>query len=605
VWIYDAGRGGWDEALRNRPVTGGDRIATDQGARAVIQVGSATLRLGGASEVEWVQLDDDGVRVRVLAGSVALRVFSADVVHEFQLLTPRGRVLPLFAGHYRVDLLADSTVVEALQGEAVFDADDSRLTVVAGRRVAFWSERGRTHYDVVTTPLDDFGRWLLAVQRDEQRAWASTRHVSPETTGWEDLDRYGRWDHHPQYGVVWIPSGVAVDWAPYRYGRWVWIAPWGWTWVDDAPWGFAPFHYGRWVWWDGRWAWWPGTYVRRPVYAPALVGWIGGSHFSIGISIGSTPWVGWVPLSPYDVYRPWYRVTRPPVHVPPPRPVPRDRAAASTSSYFYLSVPGSVTVVSRQVLDERRPVGPSEWRRVDPDEWRRAARPPAVVAAPPPPAFAAAPPSRPAVPPPPPRFPRGGGPDRDERGDRDGGPGGHGARFGRDEPRAAPPVPPWGNGARERNEIRERNEPGERSSGRVRDDVPRPPPAVPFERGRGPTVEPGPRFDGPPRGDVPRAPMPPMFERSRDSDREREREHAPRGDRPERGGRPDGGDAPPAWRMGPPDAGRPSPAVNAPPAAFSRERIQPVSPGGRRGPEADGAAPPRTPPFDDPRAFSR
>ena len=24
-------------------------------------------------------------------------------------------------------------------------------------------------------------------------------------------------------------------------------APWGWTWVDDAPWGFAPFHYGRWV----------------------------------------------------------------------------------------------------------------------------------------------------------------------------------------------------------------------------------------------------------------------------------------------------------------------------------------------------------------------
>jgi hypothetical protein len=48
VWIYDAGRGGWDEALRNRPVTGGDRIATDQGSRAVIQVGSATLRLGCA-----------------------------------------------------------------------------------------------------------------------------------------------------------------------------------------------------------------------------------------------------------------------------------------------------------------------------------------------------------------------------------------------------------------------------------------------------------------------------------------------------------------------------------------------------------------------------
>ena len=30
---------------------------------------------------------------------------------------------------------------------------------------------------------------------------------------------------------------------------WVWLRPWGWTWVDDAPWGFAPFHYGRWLWW--------------------------------------------------------------------------------------------------------------------------------------------------------------------------------------------------------------------------------------------------------------------------------------------------------------------------------------------------------------------
>jgi hypothetical protein len=25
------------------------------------------------------------------------------------------------------------------------------------------------------------------------------------------------------------------------------MSPWGWTWVDNAPWGFAPFHYGRWV----------------------------------------------------------------------------------------------------------------------------------------------------------------------------------------------------------------------------------------------------------------------------------------------------------------------------------------------------------------------
>jgi len=50
---------------------------------------------------------------------------------------------------------------------------------------------------------------------------------------------------------VWTRVGPSYffepDWAPYRYGRWEYIAPWGYTWVDEEPWGFAPFHYGRWV----------------------------------------------------------------------------------------------------------------------------------------------------------------------------------------------------------------------------------------------------------------------------------------------------------------------------------------------------------------------
>ena len=94
-------------------------------------------------------------------------------------------------------------------------------------------------------------------------------------TGAEDLDRYGHWESHPEYGPIWTPPPWCPGWAPYRYGHWAWIGPWGWTWVDDAPWGFAPFHYGRWVMVGGRWCWAPGRYVARPVYAPALVAWIG------------------------------------------------------------------------------------------------------------------------------------------------------------------------------------------------------------------------------------------------------------------------------------------------------------------------------------------
>ena len=48
-----------------------------------------------------------------------------------------------------------------------------------------------------------------------------------EMTGAEDLDRYGRWDRHPEYGAVWYPTVVVAGWAPYRYGQWAALAPLG------------------------------------------------------------------------------------------------------------------------------------------------------------------------------------------------------------------------------------------------------------------------------------------------------------------------------------------------------------------------------------------
>jgi hypothetical protein len=132
--------------------------------------------------------------------------------------------------------------------------------------------------------------------------------------GYDDLDQYGRWDNQPGYGNVWMPTSVASGWAPYHDGHWAWIAPWGWTWVDDAPWGFAPYHYGRWATFGGRWGWIPGPYDATPVYAPALVAWIGGgrggSGFSLSFSIGTVAAVGWFPLGPREPYFPSYQASR-------------------------------------------------------------------------------------------------------------------------------------------------------------------------------------------------------------------------------------------------------------------------------------------------------
>ena len=81
-------------------------------------------------------------------------------------------------------------------------------------------------------------------------------------TGAADLQQYGSFSQNAQYGAVWYPNDVAQDWAPYRDGHWAYVQPWGWTWVDNARWGFAPFHYGRWVQVDNRWGWIAGGAAR-------------------------------------------------------------------------------------------------------------------------------------------------------------------------------------------------------------------------------------------------------------------------------------------------------------------------------------------------------
>jgi hypothetical protein len=94
--------------------------------------------------------------------------------------------------------------------------------------------------------LDDFDRWSRERDRSEDTS-VPARYVSPNVIGAQDLDAHGSWRVDASHGNVWVPNRVAVGWTPYRDGHWAWVAPWGWTWVDDAPWGFAVSHYGRWA----------------------------------------------------------------------------------------------------------------------------------------------------------------------------------------------------------------------------------------------------------------------------------------------------------------------------------------------------------------------
>ncbi len=371
VWVFDAEQGEWIAARRNRPLTRGDRLSAERDARAELQIGSATLRLDGGSELEVTELDDNNVRLHLHHGSLALRLRSSESAREFALTTAEGRFEPQRVGHYRIDQLDDGSFGGVIAGAMRFESRDSALEINAGQRAEFWNERGVTHYSWSSLPSDRFGDWVAQQDRQDERNARRRPYVSPEMTGADDLDRYGDWDSHPEYGTLWLPRRVEPGWAPYRHGHWAYMRPWGYTWVDDAPWGFAPFHYGRWISWQGRWAWAPGQYVARPVYAPALVAWIGGPSVSIGINIGG-PSVGWVPLSPREVYVPSYNVTNiyltnvnSPYRRWQPPIVPNQPVRTGPIMYTNQGVPGGVTVVSQQVLRERRPISNAVIAPVD------------------------------------------------------------------------------------------------------------------------------------------------------------------------------------------------------------------------------------------------
>lgn len=290
----------------NWPVSSGAIFDTERGSRAEIWVGSTAFRLAGDTRLEFSVIDDRLLTLQLATGTLSIVVRDREQAADLDLRLPDGRVQFVDAGRYRIDVGPERSSIAVDAGQAVVYAGNGSLSVGPGRTADLDAGGRLTLYgEAARDPFDD---WVA--ERDAAtRVRAASRYVSPQMTGYQDLDGYGDWDTVSDYGSVWYPRTVPTGWAPYRYGRWAWVAPWGWTWVDAAPWGFAPFHYGRWIEVRGRWGWVPGRYVPRPVYAPALVAWIGNAGWSVGLSAGRAPAVGWFPLAPREVYVPSYRAS--------------------------------------------------------------------------------------------------------------------------------------------------------------------------------------------------------------------------------------------------------------------------------------------------------
>lgn len=335
-------------ATVNWPLSSGAILDTGPDGRSEAWVGSTAFRLGSGSRLEFATVDDRVVLLQLATGTLAISVRDAEQARDIEVRTPDGRIQFAGAGRYRIDVRPGRTLVVVEAGSAYAYGRGNALTVPAGRSTVLDAAGQETLYGLPAR--DAFDDWSSSRDAGSE-AVVSRRYVSPQMTGYEELDQYGDWRSSAEYGAIWYPRAVAVGWAPYRHGRWAWVPPWGWTWVDQAPWGFAPFHYGRWLEIGGRWAWIPGSYAARPVYAPALVGWVGNPGWSASFSFGSAPAVGWFPLAPREVYVPAYRASPTYVrqvnitHVTNTVIVDRARERPESTDFHYRRRPEAVTVV--------------------------------------------------------------------------------------------------------------------------------------------------------------------------------------------------------------------------------------------------------------------
>src|ERR1700675_4030607 len=369
VSFQPGGTDEWVAAPLNRPITTGDKICSDQGSRAELQLDRSALRLSSDTSGSLLNLGDSVSQSQLSLCTLLLRVRLLDDNETYEIDTPNLAFSVLQPGVYRitVDESGTTTAIAVRSGQGEVTGAGAAYAVYANETDVFSGTDELVENAQPYGPeQDSFEAW----SGDRDRRWEysdSARYVSSDVVGYEDLDGQGAWESTPEYGNVWFPRGVEAGWAPYHDGHWSYIEPWGYTWVDDQRWGFAPFHYGRWISVRGAWGWVPcpprayGAVYVRPVYAPALVAWV-------GVGAG----VAWFALGPREVFVQSYPVSRPYVnHINVPNQtvnttivnnvynttIINNKAVNATNvTYVNRGVPGAVAATTSQAFTTAQPV---------------------------------------------------------------------------------------------------------------------------------------------------------------------------------------------------------------------------------------------------------
>lgn len=282
----------WSYTSVNLPVRQGAQIWVTDGGRAEVQFDDGSLlRLGGGAlaTLQTLYSDAQGEFTQIVLTNGLATLVTRHAYSIYQIDTPDVSVKVNEKARVRVGV-GDGVEVSVQNGRAVLDGEQGEAQLRTGDYVFLQSID--SPYNIQPAPPEDsWDRWND--QRDRVMLEGPT-HLPPDlalVAG--DLDDYGTWRYTDKYGYVWCPhiEIEVTNWRPYYDGHWVWVTPFGWTWVSEEPWGWAPYHYGTWVYEPYGWAWVPGPACQY--WQPAVV------DFSVCDNR-----VVWAPLAPEEVVYP-------------------------------------------------------------------------------------------------------------------------------------------------------------------------------------------------------------------------------------------------------------------------------------------------------------
>src|SRR6516165_3498837 len=260
--FHTAGQTEWSAAAVNYPVATGASLWTDADSRAEIRIAPDTIDMASNTDLDVTELDDRATRLSIPQGRINLHLRRLDQGQSFEIDIPSGAVRLLQPGYYDIDAGTEDQParVAVFEGSAQFVGNGADI-VVKGGDVAVLSGVSPVAATLEPAVADAFVEWCRSRDYDAKRL-AAPYHVSPNMTGYVELDEHGRWDTAPGYGEVWYP-GVPPGWVP-------------------------------------------GDFEPSPVYAPALVAFLGGPGVGLYVPGAVGPQVGWFPLAPGETYWPNY-----------------------------------------------------------------------------------------------------------------------------------------------------------------------------------------------------------------------------------------------------------------------------------------------------------